>query len=190
MYTRQTSHKQSGFTIVELLIVVVVIAILAAITIVSYTGITNRANAATAKGTASNLQKKVETYTADASAGTYPKNLSDLTAAGNSWTTPAALWTDGSTVNGAITASSPSDVVQYLTCGRASSGTSPVTAPTNFAGIGVVTGARIAYWNHTGSPPQIAYMDSGIVNTANTGNGTTVIVSGTTYNIACFAPTS
>lgn len=36
--------KQSGFTIVELLIVVVVIAILAAITIVSFNGIQNRAH--------------------------------------------------------------------------------------------------------------------------------------------------
>ena len=35
--------KQSGFTIVELLIVIVVIAILAAITIVAYTGIQERA---------------------------------------------------------------------------------------------------------------------------------------------------
>ena len=35
-------QKQSGFTIVELLIVIVVIAILAAITIVSYNGIQNR----------------------------------------------------------------------------------------------------------------------------------------------------
>ena len=37
---RQT---KSGFTIVELLIVIVVIAILAAITIVAYNGIQNRA---------------------------------------------------------------------------------------------------------------------------------------------------
>lgn len=37
--------KQTGFTIVELLIVIVVIAILAAITIVAYTGIQNRARA-------------------------------------------------------------------------------------------------------------------------------------------------
>lgn len=34
--------QRSGFTIVELLIVVVVIAILAAITVVAYTGIQNR----------------------------------------------------------------------------------------------------------------------------------------------------
>lgn len=53
---------QSGFTIVELLIVVVVIAILAAITIVSYNGITQQANASAAKSTAATVQKKIELY--------------------------------------------------------------------------------------------------------------------------------
>ena len=51
--TKQT--KSSGFTIVELLIVIVVIAILAAITIVAYNGIQDRANTTANQGIASTL---------------------------------------------------------------------------------------------------------------------------------------
>lgn len=62
--------KNQGFTIVELLIVVVVIAILAAITIVSYNGITNRANQSAARSAASSVQKKIELYNGEV--GNYP----------------------------------------------------------------------------------------------------------------------
>lgn len=51
----------SGFTIVELLIVVVVIAILAAITIVSYNGITARANDSSVRAGLSSAAKKLTT---------------------------------------------------------------------------------------------------------------------------------
>ena len=50
-------HKRSGFTIVELLIVIVVIAILAAITVVAYNGIQERANSSKAKADLSQLAK-------------------------------------------------------------------------------------------------------------------------------------
>ncbi len=56
------AKKQTGFTIVELLIVVVVIAILAAITIVAYSGIRNRAVNSAAQSAASSTGKKVQTY--------------------------------------------------------------------------------------------------------------------------------
>ena len=56
------TQRNGGFTIVELLIVVVVIAILTAITIVSYNGITQRANASSAQSTASQVAKKVLAY--------------------------------------------------------------------------------------------------------------------------------
>lgn len=50
---------REGFTIVELLIVIVVIAILAAITIVSYNGITNKANDTAVQNDLDTLRKKV-----------------------------------------------------------------------------------------------------------------------------------
>jgi len=55
----QWGKKQTGFTIVELLIVVVVIAILAAITIVSYNGIQNRAKESAAQSTAAQVGKRM-----------------------------------------------------------------------------------------------------------------------------------
>ena len=53
------ASKKSGFTIVELLIVVVVIAILAAITIVAYNGIQNRAKVSSLQSSASQANKKL-----------------------------------------------------------------------------------------------------------------------------------
>ena len=63
-------QRNSGFTIVELLVVIVVIAILAAITIVAYTGITDRAKASQAASNAASVAAVADTYYADCSS--YP----------------------------------------------------------------------------------------------------------------------
>lgn len=55
-------HKQSGFTIVELLIVIVVIAILAAITIVAYNGIQQRARDSIRTDDLSTIKKVLMLY--------------------------------------------------------------------------------------------------------------------------------
>lgn len=60
----------SGFTIVELLIVIVVIAILAAITVVAYNGVQQRANNTARIANAQNAVKLVTAYIA--TYGTYP----------------------------------------------------------------------------------------------------------------------
>lgn len=64
------SQKRSGFTIVELLIVIVVIAILAAISVAAYTGIQNRANDSAVQSDINNFSKKIMLYHAEF--GEYP----------------------------------------------------------------------------------------------------------------------
>jgi len=66
----------SGFTIVELLIVIVVIAILAAISIVAYNGIQQRARTVAVKSALSQAAKKVQLYHAGNSS-VYPTALAD-----------------------------------------------------------------------------------------------------------------
>lgn len=65
-----TPVRRSGFTIVELLIVIVVIGILAAITIVAYNGVQQRGRDVKRTNDVGYLKKLVEMYKIDI--GTYP----------------------------------------------------------------------------------------------------------------------
>jgi prepilin-type N-terminal cleavage/methylation domain-containing protein len=66
-------NSVSGFTIVELLVVIVVIGILASITIVSYSGITNKASASVIQSDLNNASKQLKMYYA--THGSYPTAL-------------------------------------------------------------------------------------------------------------------
>ncbi len=124
---------RSGFTIVELLIVVVVIAILAAITIVSYNGITQKANASAAKSVAATWQKKLELYYAEE--GRYPVAITSELAADAS---KSYYIDNSSTINAAPTSTNGTKRVQVQAC--AASGT---TAPTP----STVAAAKIIYYD-------------------------------------------
>ena len=141
---KSKSQAQKGFTIVELLIVVVVIAILAAITIVSYNGITNRANASGAQAAAASVQKKAELFAADGPTGKYPSTINALVTAASdkSYATPISLFPTAT--NGALTADNGKSSARYYVCATGITAVGNVT-PSN------VTGARVEYWNYTGS---------------------------------------
>jgi len=150
--------KNQGFTIVELLIVVVVIAILAAITIVSYNGITARANSSAAAATASSLQKKAELFASDGPTGTYPRNISDLngsaailtvspsqtTTSNNSW---YVAQNTIKTTSSAPNASNGKDTVQYFVCGN--DGTA--SDPADITSMTAIVGGKIVYYDFSGT---------------------------------------
>lgn len=79
------AHKQRGFTIVELLIVIVVIAILAAITVVAYSGIQERTRASSAASTVASALKKIEEYKNTTGGGSqYPTDAAFITSLSSS----------------------------------------------------------------------------------------------------------
>ena len=67
MVLKNSKLSKKGFTIVELLVVIVVIGILTAITVVSYSGVTSRANTSANKSNAKNVISAAEAVRADTS---------------------------------------------------------------------------------------------------------------------------
>lgn len=81
--------KTSGFTIVELLVVVVVIGILASITIVSYSGIATKARIVSIQSDLANSSKQLKMFYIDNN--TYPDTVSTDCAANPTTTTNLCL---------------------------------------------------------------------------------------------------
>ena len=68
--TTLKTSRQSGFTLVELIVVIVIIAILAVIAIVAYNGVQNRAKTSTGETAARAIASKLESFRSQY--GVYP----------------------------------------------------------------------------------------------------------------------
>ena len=132
------NSKANGFTIVELLIVIVVIGILAAITIVSYSGVTSRANTAANQSNANSVQQGAEAVFAENNA--YPTSPATIA----SLSTGAAKLPAGITL-GVVTPTA--GVTIMYTVKTVSS---------------VVTGYCLGYWNYTTGAPAYLYGGSAV----------------------------
>jgi len=149
--------KNSGFTIVELLVVIVVIGILAAITIVSYTGITSRANTTKAQSNAASVQSVAEIYFTENSH--YPRATTDFAATAAS-KLPAGVCLVTTTGDGqgcgtgngktALNVGDGATTIYYQYCGD-------IAAPL----AGNEKGGRIGYWDFTNSVTLYVYFGSG-----------------------------
>lgn len=130
---------ESGFTIVELLIVIVVIAILAALVLTAYNGVQARARDSSRQSDVRSIATAVEAIASE-NAGVYPANSAAIT----SYTTVkldstiAGKMQDGSATDPSAT----NDKYEYLRCNQ--------TAPSSVTGIG----AQIKWWKEESSSLQ------------------------------------
>lgn len=122
-------NRKTGFTIVELLIVIVVIGILAAITMVTYTGVQNRAKTAAAQSDAKAIIDKVQIYYTEES--NYPT----------------------ATVLKAVPATSSAAITDDTLKGKIKEGeTIPSPSDKDIYGYAMCTGnngVKVTYWDYT-----------------------------------------
>lgn len=125
MLMSKNQKQPTGFTIVELLIVIVVVGILAAIATVAYNGITTRANRSLIQSTATQLNRQAAAYYAENS--TYPSSITDLYNYANFkpdndkmtmiYSTDSAAYCLSVTVNDQTVRATPGSVVDGAKCG-------------------------------------------------------------------------
>lgn len=149
---KRWEQKQTGFTIVELLIVIVVIAILAAITVVSYTGIRDRATAASVQAATSQANEKILAYAA-VNNGQYPESLADADIKDSS----SAVYQY--TVDNSVT---PNEYALTASNGTAGSTSFYVSSTQTKITNGIAPGHNLIAWNKPNSDSAPAVLATGV----------------------------
>lgn len=149
--------KQRGFTIVELLIVIVVIGILATLTIVSYSGITGRANTVKAQTNVNGAQKVAEAFNADN--GRYPATAAEFVT--NPATTPSTKLPSGVTVISGLPGTNATTYTGTIPL-NSTNGLNTVSYSC-FISCTNSTGGRIDYWNFSSNVASNALTPSGTI---------------------------
>ena len=148
------TSKASGFTIVELLIVIVVIAILAAITIVAYNGIQTRAKTNSGQQTANAIVKKYEAI--NAVKGQYIDTAGGKAGAAiNTYanSTPSPV--------GEAVVDNPSSVLAATGTGTSGLDDTKASNGTVVASYACSAGANVWYWDFTNSAQAVMKAGAG-----------------------------
>lgn len=124
---KQHHLARSGFTIVELLIVIVIVSLLATITIVSYSTVQNRSNNAAVDAAENLLSRKIQNYAT--AKGLYPTTSNRVIA------TDLATYPDSS-MNGA-----------NITIGTPTAANGKTTFKVELCGAGA--GVKITSWDYS-----------------------------------------
>ena len=167
MVLKNSKLSKKGFTIVELLVVIVVIGILAAITVVSYSGVTNKANASANKSNAKSVISAAESVKAENS--DYPTGVSTPLSMTNNLNASVAKVPSNITVTGQSSgqaAQSPAVIMPNATNGA-------ILYVTKTDGSGICA----YYYDNAATTPGVYAITSG--------SGTAVARPGTALAATC-----